>query len=129
MIQLDKKNIDDLQSRQIERILVYLYDGWCSGNKVDIKEEFELTDDMVAIESWLEKTKVYVNNSDKERFENARITKVVSADHTGEEKVRYIYSSDDVLDRCWCGTSFWFEKKKIVIDLEKLKKMRERFGK
>lgn len=133
MIALDKKNISDLQNRQVEKILVYLYDGWCSGSKVDIKEDFELRDDLslgVSLEEreklWFE---IYLEKKDQEKFENARITKVVSADHTGQKQVRYIYSSDDVLDRCGCGTSFGFEKKKIVIDLEKLKKMRERFRK
>ena len=56
------------------------------------------------------------------------ITRTVTADHTGQEKTRYIFSNPKVEDRCGCGTSFAFEKKVPKIDLEKLKLLRERFG-
>ena len=47
----------------------------------------------------------------------------------GKEKNRYIFSNEKILDRCGCGTSFSFEKKKVKIDLEKLKKLKENFWK
>ncbi len=62
-------------------------------------------------------------------MENARITRTVTADHTGEAKVRYIFVSDEIEERCGCGTSFAFEKKVPKINLEKLKMMRENFKK
>jgi hypothetical protein len=43
-------------------------------------------------------------------------------------KTRYIYASEKVLDRCGCGSSFWFEKKKPKIDLAKLKDLKTRFN-
>ena len=72
---------------------------------------------------------LYIEEKDKEKLESARVTRVVVADHTGEEKVRYVFSSEQILDRCGCGTSFGFEKPVPKIDLEKLRKLRERFGK
>ena len=67
--------------------------------------------------------------TDKQYLENASITRVVVADHTGVAKTRDIFASDDVEDRCGCGTSFAFEKPAPKIDLEKLKQMRENFKK
>lgn len=72
---------------------------------------------------------IYIEKIDKEKFENCSITRVQKADHTGKVKTRYIYASDKVLDRCGCGSSFWFEKKKPKIDLDKLKNLKHNFGK
>jgi hypothetical protein len=72
---------------------------------------------------------LYIPKDDSEKLIGGRITKVAVADHTGEEKIRYVFSSEQVLDRCGCGTSFGFEKPVPKIDLEKLRKLRERFGK
>ena len=123
MLQLDSKTITQLESEGIEKLKVFLYTAGCSGNKVDMTTDFEVDASLVQIEScW--KFDLYVEVSDKEKLENARITKVVKADHTGKEKIRYIYSSDDVLDRCGCGTSFGFEKKVPKIDLSKLRNLK-----
>jgi hypothetical protein len=43
---------------------------------------------------------LYVPKTDREHLENAKITRVVVADHTGEAKTRYIFASDEVEDRC-----------------------------
>jgi hypothetical protein len=43
------------------------------------------------------------------------------------KQIRYIFSSEEVEDRCGCGTSFAFEKPAPKINLEKLKNMRENF--
>jgi len=64
--------------------------------------EFEAT--------WVEKLKVFFyEKTDREYLENARITRVIVADHTWVAKVRYIFASDEVEDRCWCWTSFLYE--------------------
>lgn len=123
MLQLDPKTISELEQSWTEKLKVFFYEAGCSGNKVDMTSEFELTDDLEKLESTYQ-FDIYVETKDKKNFENARITKVVKADHTGKEKIRYIYTSDDVEDRCGCGTSFAFEKKKPKIDLEKLKNLK-----
>lgn len=127
MLQFDSKTITQLEADWTEKLKVFFYGAWCSGTKIDMTTDFEVDDSLTQIEScW--RFDLYVEISDREKLENARITKVVKADHTGKEKIRYIYSSDDVLDRCGCGTSFWFEKKIPKIDLSKLKDMKKNFN-
>ena len=127
MLQLDSTTITQLEAEGIEKLKVFFYTAGCSGKKVDMTTDFEVDDSLTQIEScW--SFDLYVEKLDKEKLENARITKVVKADHTGKEKVRYIYSSDEVLDRCGCGTSFGFEKKVPKIDLSKLKDMKKNFN-
>ena len=126
MLRLDPKTITQFEAEGIEKLKVFFYTAGCSGKKVDMTTDFEVDESLIQIEScW--KFDLYVETLDKEKLENARITKVVKADHTGKEKIRYIYSSDDVLDRCGCGTSFGFEKKIPKIDLSKLKDMKKNF--
>jgi hypothetical protein len=71
---------------------------------------------------------IYVEKKDAHHFENATITGIIKADHTGEAKARYVYSSDEVQDRCGCGTSFAFEKKKPKFDFTKLKFLKKDFS-
>ena len=134
MLQLDSKTITQLEAEGIEKLKVFFYTAGCSGKKVDMTTDFDITDDLISLP--LAKGVpdeggggiiCYVPKFDYKYLENARITKVVKADHTGKEKIRYIYSSDDVLDRCGCGTSFGFEKKIPKIDLSKLKDMKKNF--
>lgn len=128
MLKLDKKTVTEFESEGIQKLKVFFYEAGCSGTKINMETEFEVTDDIEQLQADYA-FELYVPKSDKEHLENARITRVVVADHTGEAKARYIFSSDEVEDRCGCGTSFAFEKPAPVIDLEKLKKMRENFKK
>ena len=123
MLQLDPKTIAELESSWVKKLKVFFYEAGCSGNKVDMTMDFEVSEELVKL-AWDYSFDIYVPKAQKAGFENARITKVVKADHTGKEKIRYIYSSDDVEDRCGCGTSFAFEKKKPKINLEKLKNLK-----
>jgi Fe-S cluster assembly iron-binding protein IscA len=133
MFTLDKNTVVQFEKDWVEKIKVFFYEAGCSGTKVDIVTDFEVTDDLTLALSWEERGQygfdIYVEKKDKEKFESSRVTRVVTADHTGEEKVRYVFSSEQVLDRCGCGTSFGFEKPVPKIDLEKLKSLRERFRK
>jgi Fe-S cluster assembly iron-binding protein IscA len=91
-----------------------------------MSSDFEVSTEIDKLESEYG-FEVYVPKTDREYLENAKITRVVVADHTGEAKSRYIFASDEVEDRCGCGTSFAFEKPVPVIDLEKLKLLRLNF--
>jgi Fe-S cluster assembly iron-binding protein IscA len=126
MLTLDKKTVADFTKTWVKKLKVFFIDAGCSGNKIDMSSEFENTDDINRLESeyWFE---LYVPKKDKQHLENAKITRVVVADHTGVEKTRYIFASDEIEDRCWCGTSFAFEKPVPKIDLEKLKLLRQNF--
>ena len=128
-MKLDKNTVLDLMERKVEKILVYFYDAWCSGIKVNIKEDFEISDDLEKLNLSSSPFDVYVEKKDKDKFNWAIITKTITADHTWKEKVRYIFTNELVKDRCWCGSSFSFDKKKIKIDLDKLKDLKNNFKK
>lgn len=128
-MKLDKKTVLDLMERKVEKILVYFYDAWCSGTKVDIKEDFELSDELTKLDLSSSPFEVYVEKKDFDKFNWAIITKTITADHTWNEKVRYIFSNEKVKDRCGCGSSFSFENKKPQIDMEKLKNLKNNFKK
>ncbi len=124
-IKLDKNTLEYFEKKWSINILVHFYDAGCSWTKVDITDDFKISDDLVKIEST--PFNIYVKWSEKEKLENASITRVVKADHSWKEKVRYILSSEKIKDRCWCWSSFSFEKKKPKIDLEKLKSLKNNF--
>jgi len=43
---------------------------------------------------------LYVPQQDAEYFRNAKLTRIVKSDHTGKQKIRYIFTSSEVQDRC-----------------------------
>ena len=126
MLTLDKKTVTEFESEGIHKLKVFFYEAGCSGTKINMETDFEVDSEIEQLDSEYG-FELYVPKTDKQYLENASITRVVKADHTGIAKTRYIFASDDVEDRCGCGTSFAFEKPAPVIDLEKLKKMRENF--
>lgn len=126
-MKLDKNTVLDLVNRKVEKIYIYFYDAWCSGTKINIKEDFEINSDLVKLKLASSPFDVYIEKNDSEKFIWATITKTITADHTWKEKVRYIFSNEKVKDRCWCWSSFSFEKKKVKIDLSKLKDMKYNF--
>jgi Fe-S cluster assembly iron-binding protein IscA len=133
MLNLDKNMVAHFEEQGVKKVKVFFYEAGCSGTKVEVATDFEIEENLTLALSLEERGQygfdVYIEEKDREKLENARITRVVVADHTGEEKIRYVFSSEQVLDRCGCGTSFGFEKPVPKIDLEKLRKLRERFGK
>ena len=129
MLQFDKKTILDLESKNVEKIRVFFYNDWCSWTKVDLLlDKFDLTNDLKKLELSYN-FEVYIEWKDKEKFKDCIITRVIKSDHTGCKKIRYIFSSKKVKDRCNCWSSFSFEEKKPVLDLEKLKNLKVNFGK
>jgi Fe-S cluster assembly iron-binding protein IscA len=126
MLTLDKKTVREFEDTWVKKLKVFFIDSGCSGTKIDMSSDFEVSTEIDKLESEYG-FEVYVPKTDREYLENAKITRVVVADHTGEAKSRYIFASDEVEDRCGCGTSFAFEKPVPVIDLEKLKLLRLNF--
>jgi len=126
MLTLDKKTVSEFEASWITKLKVFFIDAGCSGTKINMSHDFEITEDIDKLECEYS-FDLYVPKTDTQYLENARITRVVVADHTGEAKARYIFASDEVEDRCWCGTSFAFEKPVPKIDLEKLKNLRANF--
>lgn len=142
MFKLDPKTLTEFTKNGVKKIKIFFYSAGCSGTKVDIVvDDFEVSENLTLIpptpspllkgEGLGEKHpfEIYVEKKDKEKFENATVTRLVKADHTGEAKPRYIYSDESVEDRCGCGTSFAFEKKKPKFDFTKLKFLKQDFKK
>lgn len=128
-MKLDKKTVLDLIDRKVEKILIYFYDAGCSGMKIDIKESFDITSDLEKLNLSSSPFAVYVEKKDVSKFQWATIVRTVIADHTWKEKVRYIFSSAQVKERCGCGSSFWFEKKAPKLNLNKLQDFKNNFKK
>jgi len=126
MLKLDKKTVAEFEETGVEKLKVFFYEAGCSGTKIDMSYDFEIDSEICELESEYG-FKLFVPNSDREYLEWASITRVVVADHTGEAKSRYIFASDEVEDRCGCGTSFAFEKPVPKVDLEKLRLLRQNF--
>ena len=149
MLKLDKNTFTYFLERNATQIKVFFYDAGCSGMKVNIIDDFEI-DESVEFLSTLPFSKgvpegggisisgddqgggisVYIDKRDKNKLQNCTITRVVIADHTGKEKVRYIYKWEEVKWRCGCGSSFNFwEEKKPKLDLTKLRDFKNNFKK
>ena len=126
MLQLDKKTVSEFQEAWVKKLKVFFYEAGCSGTKINMETEFQVDETLDELESAYE-FHLYVPKTDTQYLANASITRVKKADHTGIEKIRYIFASDDVEDRCGCGTSFAFEKPSPKIDLEKLRQLRQNF--
>ncbi len=155
MLEFDKKFLAELETTWVQKLKVFFIEAGCSGTKIQMETEFEVTDDLVEIplslnpslpegereeknlspnggkmsEGQIGGIHIYAPNTDKKFLENANITRVMKADHTGIEQTRYIFTSDEVEERCGCGTSFAFEKSVPTIDVEKLKSLRKDFRK
>lgn len=126
-IKIDSSTLKYFEEKWSEKIKVFFYGAWCSWTKIDITDEFEISDELTFL-PFESDIKIYVEKKDSEKFEDCTITRVVKADHTWKEKIRYIYKSWDVKWRCGCGSSFSFEEKKPKIDLEKLKNLKFNFN-
>lgn len=130
-ITLDKKMLQDFETRQVKKIKLFFFWGGCSGTKLDIAEEFEIDASLFLAEGCNYSFDVYVEMKDKEKFEGAIITKLEKIDpknpHLVGWKISYIFTNEKVKARCGCGTSFSFENKKVQWDIEKLKKLKGSF--
>lgn len=128
MIKLDKNTINFFKEKWSKNIKIYFYDAWCSWTKINITDDFDINDDLIILKNESQ-INIYVKKSEKDYLENWTITRTVKSDHTWKEKIRYIFSSNKVKDRCGCWSSFSFsEKKKPKINLDKLKNFKNKFN-
>lgn len=125
-LKLDKNTVNLFKEKWSKNILVYFYDAWCSGTKIDLTDDFEITDDLIILKNE-NQINIYVKKSEKDYLENWIIAKVTKKDHTWKEKIRYILKSEKIKDRCSCWSSFSFSKKKPKINIEKLKNLKNNF--
>ena len=127
-MKIDKNTINYFKENNAEKIKIFFYNSGCSWTKLNIVSEFDI-DESVEFFREEEGIKIYIEKIEKEKFENCNITRVSTIDHTWKEKIRYIFSSNKVKDRCGCGSSFSFSEKKLKLNLEELKNIKSKFGK
>lgn len=125
MLKLDKHTLAHFREAGSRKIKVFFYDAGCSGTKLDIMSDFQITLELILIETNAD-FEVYVEGKDKEKFENCSVTMLIPKKnnenpHLAGNKIKYIYTSDRVVERCGCGTSFGFTKKIPTFHLENLK--------
>lgn len=128
MFKLDKKYTLELIENKVEKIFIFFYEAWCSWYKIDVKTDFEISDDLEKLNLNIPFS-IYVEKKDKDKFDWATIVRTIKADHTGKEKIRYIYSNAKVEDRCGCWSSFAFEKKKPQLNIKNLEEFKNKFKK
>lgn len=134
MLKLSQNIVDDIKERNVKKVKIFFYTSWCSWTKIDLTEDFEIDDNISLFSvnddllSWI--CEVYIEQKDLEKLENCNITKVVNDDkdwHNIWKKFKYIFSSGEIKDRCWCWTSFSFEKKIPKLNFAKLKWLKDKF--
>lgn len=126
---LDNKTVEYFEKLWLDKVKVFFYGSGCSWTKLSISREFDITDELSEIEVDYS-FKVFIEKKDNEKFENCSITMIKVEDDSGHDKgnkYKFIYTSEEVVDRCWCGSSFSFEKKKPKLDLGKLKEFKNKF--
>ena len=129
MLKIDKNTLLFFKEQKAKKIKIFFYNSGCSWIKVDITSEFEI-DKSVEFFKEEDNIKIYIEKIEKDKLKNCSITRVVTADHTWNEKVRYIYKSEEVKERCGCWSSFSFwEWKKVKLDLTKLKNFKNNLKK
>ena len=90
MLILDKKMVAHFEEQWLEKIKVFFYEAGCSGTKIEVSTDFDVDESLEKMKSEYG-FELYIEEKDKEKLESARVTRVVVADHTGEEKVRYVF--------------------------------------
>lgn len=129
-LSLDKNFLKFLEEKNTEKIKIFFYEAGCSGLKINVLfDDFEITSDLQEFENiW--NIKIFVEKKDTEKFENSQIIRTIKSDHTWVEKVRFMFLNTALVkDRCGCGSSFSFEKKKPKINFENLKNLKNNFKK
>lgn len=111
-----------------EKVKIYFYTSWCAWNKVDITDNFEINDDLVLLETNYD-FEVYALKNDIEKIKDSIITRIdlkqdEENEHIKWKKFKYIFVNDNIKERCGCWTSFSFEKKKLKINFDKLKSLK-----
>lgn len=126
MLKIDKNTILDFEKKWVKKVKIFFYSAGCSGTKVDIMlDDFDQAQEELLLLESDTTFQVFASKEDAVKLGQATITRLLKADHTWEAKPRYIYSNDAVVERCSCGTSFAFEKKKPTFDFSKLKSLKQ----
>ena len=98
-MKLDKNFIDFLEENKIKKIKIFFVEWGCSGSKIDVLfDDFDINSDLIELEK-IKNTKIFVYKNQEEKFLNSQIIRAVKADHTGQEKVRFLFSNKETKNK------------------------------
>ena len=51
MLKLDKKTVSELEAAGVTKLKVFFYEAGCSGNKIDMSSDFDISEDLEKLQS------------------------------------------------------------------------------
>ncbi len=121
IFEIDQKILENFTSNDIK---VFFYNSGCEWTKINLTTEFDKTNlENISIHG----RNIYFEISDKQKLDWAKILKKIDTGNWHSNNHKYLFISPKVESRCWCATSFSFEKK--LIDKNKLKTLQWLFKK
>ncbi len=117
-IVFDQNTLEDWKNRDISAVFVWLKRAGCAGTEIEVIEAFD-SEGLVDFpqESGII---VFMKLEEVEKIDNSILTKI---------KGKWICTNEKILSRCWCGSSFSFEKKEKIASIHKIAEMKEKFKK
>lgn len=122
IFEIEKNILDTFPTHDIK---VYFYASGCEWTKINLTSEFDIwTLEYISLHG----KNIYFENSDAQKLDGSKIFKKPdNATKWHQNNEKYLFVSPKVQSRCWCATSFSFEKK--LIDKSKLRTLQWLFKK
>jgi Fe-S cluster assembly iron-binding protein IscA len=114
IIKLDKYTCAEFLAQWVTDINVDVLDSGCAGQKISVSPRTE-SDERLSSEEHLG-IRCWIKPEFVEKLDRAQIAKT---------KGKYYLVSKNIQTRCGCGTSFSFEKKRILVDMAKIHRIRD----
>lgn len=112
LIRLDKHTCADFLSQWVSDVNVDIITAGCAGMKISVVPRFDEDARVVSEKhNWI---CCWVMPELAAKLDGAQIAKA---------KGKYYLVSENIQSRCWCGTSFSFEKKAISTNLAKIHRL------
>lgn len=121
ILEIDEKILENFKENDLK---IYFYNSGCEWTKINLTWEFE--------KKWLESfsckwKNIFYEKNDETNLNWWKILLKPNDNKWHQTSDKYIFISPKIQSRCWCATSFSFEKK--LISKDKLKKLKIVFKK
>ncbi len=112
LIRLDKHTCAEFLAQWVTDVSVDIITAGCAGLKIKITP-YDKTSQKVSAEEYLG-IRCWIDPELAEKLDGAQIARA---------RGKYYLVSENIQSRCWCGTSFSFEKKTISNNLAKIHRL------
>jgi len=112
LIRLDKHTCAEFLAQWVTDVSVDIITAGCAGSKILVSPKTD-TDDRIGFDSY-HGMRCWVLPEHVSKLDGAQIARA---------KGKYYLVSENIQSRCWCGTSFSFEKKAISNNLAKIHRL------